>query len=94
MKSGRIISMIFFLQTVIGGIIKLERKEIFLVCIGQLAALALIRFPDDVNQITLGINTRGGVINNPTPPVIITIFGWGLLLLITLGVFDVFSFLS
>jgi uncharacterized membrane protein YoaT (DUF817 family) len=45
--------------------------------------LALIWFPNAINEYTLGTWSRGGQIDTPTPPPLIAAFGWILLITVS-----------
>ena len=50
-------------------------------------ALALIWFPDTIDDLTFGSCQRGYQIDSHTPPWMICGFGWSLLLLITVALY-------
>jgi hypothetical protein len=53
--------------------------DVFKGCVALLLPLALIWFPDELGKLT-GYVGRGGNINTETPPLLVSVMGWFLLL--------------
>jgi hypothetical protein len=64
------------------AIMKFHSEVLFHYCIFTAVVLVLIWFPDAVNTYTLGLWIDGYKIENPTPPIMIAVFGWLVLLLV------------
>ncbi|MFC1822349.1 hypothetical protein ACFL9T_06545 [Thermodesulfobacteriota bacterium] len=85
MSASRIISGVITAVLLLWAILDPHSEGDISVFLGLLIPVAMIWFPDVVNDFTLGKWTQGGVINKPTPPALVSALGW-LLLVVLIGV--------
>jgi len=62
---------------------------LWLVTLGCVPLLALIWFPEEVDEFTFGAWYRGNQIDSHSPPVLIAVMGWVALLLFATALFVV-----
>jgi len=65
-----------------------NRDGLLSIAIAMAAPLLLIWFPDTIDEYTFGSWDKGNRIDRHTPPVMIAMFGWVILLLEASIVFD------
>jgi hypothetical protein len=65
----------------------LPAAVIFAVLFAAAGCLVLIWLPANVNELTLGLWTRGVQIDTPTPAFLIAMFGWAVLLAMAIAIF-------
>jgi len=85
MSASRVFSGLLYLGCVLLAVVGGDGRELFAVVAGLLVPIVLIWFPEEVNDVTLGMWGDGPMIDRPTPPAIIAAFGWLLLLLAVVG---------
>ena len=76
MQMSRIISGAIYVGGIVLAIVRFESKEIFLVLVCLAVPVAMIWYPNEINDYTIGTFGVGGEINKPTPPAMISGFGW------------------
>ena len=77
----RILSSTLCAATLVNCLVHhLPGSALFGLCLGFAGCLALIWFPEEVNELTLGSWTKGAQIDVPTPAFLIGGFGWVVLL--------------
>jgi hypothetical protein len=79
MTVARWVSLIIAIPVAAVAVVRLPGKECFSVNLVLFVALILIWFPQDVNEMTLGLWHAGYKIDAPTPPLMIAAFGWVIL---------------
>ena len=80
MKISRIVSGSIYLGGQAWAIVHFESKEIFISVVGLAVPVCMIWYPNEINDYTIGLFGEGGQIDSPTPPVMISGFGWVCLL--------------
>ena len=76
MTAGRIISGLITALLLLRAVGDPDSGADISVILGLLVPLALIWFPEEINDFTLGKWTQGGIINKPTPPGLVSFIGW------------------
>jgi len=85
MSASRIVSGLLYLGCVLFAAADRDGQELFAVAAGVLVPVVLIWFPEEVNDLTLGMWWDGPFIDRSTPPAFIAGFGWLLLVLVVIG---------
>ena len=65
---------------------RMQGSTIALVALVMAGCLAIIWFPQEINDSTLGTWSRGGMIDKPTPAIMIAGIGWLALLAVAIAV--------
>lgn len=85
MSASRVVSGLLYLGCLLFAVTDGDGRALFAVAAGVLVPVAMIWYPEEINDFTLGTWGDGPVIDRPTPPVFIAGFGWLLLLLVVVG---------